>query len=89
MAGETDSMLGRVKAASEDAGIAPMAKEGMRKAYGDALLAADHLQEALPILRESAAAGAKAASTAGADENQVPRCDAGHRVAREPRRAYR
>ncbi len=55
LAGETDAMLARVKAASENPDLKPTVKAELREVYGKALLAADHVAEALPLLREQAA----------------------------------
>ncbi len=55
LAGETDAMLARVKATSENPDLKPTIKAELREVYGKALLAADHVTEALPLLRAQAA----------------------------------
>ena len=49
LAGEIDAMLARVKAVGERPDLKPRAREGLRQTYGEALPAADHVAEALPI----------------------------------------
>ncbi len=51
LAGETEAMLASVKAASERTDLPAKVTNELRHAYGDALLAADRVAEALPILR--------------------------------------
>ena len=56
LAGKDDDALAKVKKASELPNLKPALKKELHREYGDALLAADHVVEALPILREAAAA---------------------------------
>lgn len=54
LAKQTGPMLARVKAATERTDLAPEAHSKLREAYGDALLAADDVAAALPVLLAAA-----------------------------------